>query len=42
MGVGKVHETLVDYDALDYRRVSGARAFEADAQHVGMSEEVTR
>lgn len=42
MGVGSVHGTLVDYDGMDYRRVSGARPFEADARHAGMSEEVTR
>ncbi|GCE37812.1 hypothetical protein Rhow_000658 [Rhodococcus wratislaviensis] len=42
MGAGSVHETFVDYDTLDYRRVSGVQAFEADARHVGMSAVVTR
>ncbi|MDI9979312.1 hypothetical protein [Rhodococcus sp. IEGM 1307] len=40
MGVGSVHETLVDYDGMAYRRASGVQ--EADARHFGMSAVVTR
>ncbi|MDH6292799.1 hypothetical protein [Rhodococcus opacus] len=42
MGVGSVHETLVDDDGMDYRRVWGAQG-KADARHVfGMPAVVTR
>ncbi|MFV9460316.1 hypothetical protein ACNJ7E_43760 [Rhodococcus sp. NM-2] len=42
MGVGSVHETLVKHDGMNYRRVLGVQAFEADAGHFGMSTVVTR
>ena len=42
MGVGSVHEPLVDYDGMADRRASGVQAFEADARHFGMSAVVTR
>lgn len=42
MGVGSVHETLVDYDGTDYRRALGAQVT-TDARHdFGMPAVVAR
>ncbi|WP_269455058.1 hypothetical protein [Rhodococcus sp. LB1] len=42
MGVGSVHDTLVDYDGMDYRRALGAQVT-TDVRHdVGMPAVVTR
>jgi hypothetical protein len=41
MGVGSVHETFVNKDALDYSRGLGVQD-EADARHVGRPAVVAR
>ncbi|WP_272942781.1 hypothetical protein [Rhodococcus jostii] len=42
MGVGSVHETLVDDDGMDYRRVSGAQVTTDARQGFGRPAVVTR
>ncbi|WP_272942791.1 hypothetical protein [Rhodococcus jostii] len=42
MGVGSVHETLVDDDGMDYGRMSRAQVTTDARQGFGRPEEVTR